>query len=638
MDRDVQQCLDLLNENKDRERDDAESALLNVCQNILSHPNDKQYREVYLDDPIVQKLLCAAGAMECLFNIGFIEAENSLVLPQEVSLSKLRTLQSLLSKKSSTKRNVVDTTALYDLLSQISAPNEREFLTKIIHHFQCVMQYENPNLQEKARKLIPIANLEIATMKRIRELQKRMKISKVNQEKNAESQYTESDIDTMDLFLMELSHWFKYKFFTWVDSPRCTACFGTCEHYMVVLSNDPKYTQVEIHRCTSCETLVEFPRYTDPELLLTLRRGRCGEWANVFTLLCQSLGYDARLVYDQTDHVWTEVWSIRENRWIHVDPCEDIIDRPLMYEKGWKKQLSYIIAYSKDEVQDVTWRYTRDQVGVMKRRKLCSEETLLHFIESLNKQRQLSNNYSAARRQYVIKRRLMELVELIHIPEEQNSDDGKIYQGRTTGSFAWRLARGEISQTSSGTNYSWDISKYGEMFHLYYSIVKDVYKVMDNDGKKLAYVSGWQNGVNSVQGGIFRKLEYDWKMVYLSRSPENIRGQVSWKFIITNPNLCVSTFNLQAIIKVYPSGSISWQIEAFFDDTNQSKSLVFPIDDCANYHTDQLKGSVKLILTATLSGGQGDCAWQHAQLFRQSLESEEDKSLIVNIQMKSRKS
>lgn len=73
MDRDVQQCLDLLNENKDRERDDAESALLNVCQNILSHPNDKQYREVYLDDPIVQKLLCAAGAMECLFNIGFIE-------------------------------------------------------------------------------------------------------------------------------------------------------------------------------------------------------------------------------------------------------------------------------------------------------------------------------------------------------------------------------------------------------------------------------------------------------------------------------------------------------------------------------------------------------------------------------------
>lgn len=141
-----------------------------------------------------------------------------------------------------------------------------------------------------------------------------------------------------------------------------------------------------------------------------------------------------------------QVWSVLENRWIHVDPCENVMDRPLMYEKGWKKQLTYIIAYSKDEVQDVTWRYTRDQPGVMKRRNLCSENSLLQLIRSLNRQRQCSSGYTAFRRQYVTKRALLELAELIRMPEELNSGDDESYEERSSGSYEWRLGRGEVSQ------------------------------------------------------------------------------------------------------------------------------------------------------------------------------------------------
>lgn len=129
-----------------------------------------------------------------------------------------------------------------------------------------------------------------------------------------------------------------------------------------------------------------------------------------------------------------------------MDPCEDVMDRPLMYEKGWKKKLDYVIAFSKDEVQDVTWRYTRDQIGVMKRRNICSETKLLQLIESLNKYRQSSPHYSVARRQYVIKRRLLELVELIHVPNKRDSDDDEYYEERSTGSYEWKRARGEISE------------------------------------------------------------------------------------------------------------------------------------------------------------------------------------------------
>lgn len=62
-----------------------------------------------------------------------------------------------------------------------------------------------------------------------------------------------------------------------------------------------------MHICSSCKKYTPFPRYTDLNILMVTRKGRCGEWANVFTLFCRSLGWDARHVIDQTDHVWTEV-------------------------------------------------------------------------------------------------------------------------------------------------------------------------------------------------------------------------------------------------------------------------------------------------------------------------------------------
>lgn len=169
------------------------------------------------------------------------------------------------------------------------------------------------------------------------------------------------------------------------------------------------------------------------------------------------------------------MWSESNKRWIHVDPCEDVIDKPLMYEKGWNKKLTYILAFSKDEVQDVTWRYTRDQKAVMKRRTICTEQNLIHLLRTLSNHRQNSVGYSRARKEYVVKRNLLELAEMLYIPNSQNKDSDENYEGRSSGSLAWRLARGENSQVRT---YLFESRLRNAKYLLYLEILSVSYSII----------------------------------------------------------------------------------------------------------------------------------------------------------------
>lgn len=145
--------------------------------------------------------------------------------------------------------------------------------------------------------------------------------------------------------------------------------------------------------------------------------------------------------------------------------------------------------------------------------------------------------------------------------------------------------------------------------------------------------SGWLEGMNATEGRIIRKVEYDWKMVYLARSPEEEHGLIKWTFEVTNPELCLETLSLIAESEEFHGASVSWKIEVVFND----EKIVTPILDCSNFSTKELKEAVKLNIVATLSGGVGQSAWQHAQLFRQSLKQTEKPSMIINIRLKNRR-
>lgn len=54
--------------------------------------------------------------------------------------------------------------------------------------------------------------------------------------------------------------------------------------------------------------------------------------------------------------VSSQIWIPAKSRWVHADPCENKLDKPLMYEQGWNKRLSYVIAFDRNGGVDVTRR------------------------------------------------------------------------------------------------------------------------------------------------------------------------------------------------------------------------------------------------------------------------------------------
>ncbi|CAL5369166.1 unnamed protein product [Camellia sinensis] len=128
-------------------------------------------------------------------------------------------------------------------------------------------------------------------------------------------------------------------------------------------------------------------------------------------------------------------------RWMHLDPCEGIYDNPLLYEKGWKKNLNYVIAFAKDGVYDVTKRYSRKWHEVLSRRNITTKPILSIILSNIRREcRQsfASQVISALEDQ---DRNEAEALER----ELHSKDDASIsLPGRQSGDKEWRMSRSEF--------------------------------------------------------------------------------------------------------------------------------------------------------------------------------------------------
>eukprot|EP00164_Ancoracysta_twista_P002804 GFYU01003729.1.p1 GENE.GFYU01003729.1~~GFYU01003729.1.p1 ORF type:complete len:1078 (-),score=216.65 GFYU01003729.1:197-3391(-) len=311
-----------------------------------------------------------------------------------------------------------------DAVMQIPQQGGSESMkSRMVMGCQQVFQYENPEAQAKARAVIPVSTL----------------IDRAGQGGDGSVR--------RDQVLKELLYWFKNEFFSWVNNLPCECCGSTDTKAAGGTEPNEEERQhlagiVELHACNACGWSTRFPRYNSAAKLLETKRGRCGEWAQAFTLCCRSLGYEARLCEDWTDHIWTECWSEEKQKWLHLDSCEQAFDEPLMYESGWGKSLNYIVSFSSEEVIDVTKRYTRKWGEVMTRRTMCSEGWLQQVVQVLDTRiRQSRPQY---RQEQLAGRREEEL--------RQFAQDHPVSAGenmpRQSGSLEWRTQRGEMGDSA----------------------------------------------------------------------------------------------------------------------------------------------------------------------------------------------
>ena len=249
---------------------DVVALLLTYVDNILSQPDESKYRTLRKENEIFsRRVLPVKGAVDCLRAMGFREMEEAYVMSREFSVDTLLSIKQVLSVRSA------------------SVPSNRTFtqqekdefyyrLESSAEHVRC---YSSEQLREEARRKIPVDDL-------------RRRASALHRSITSQAASTVDDnVSEQECLLLELLHWFKADFFRWCDKPECDFCHSPPAQMnnagMAYPSDEERVWRagsVEVYSCSLCGSITRFPRYNHPGKLLETRRGRCGEWANCFTL------------------------------------------------------------------------------------------------------------------------------------------------------------------------------------------------------------------------------------------------------------------------------------------------------------------------------------------------------------------
>lgn len=144
-----------------------------------------------------------------------------------------------------------------------------------------------------------------------------------------------------------------------------------------------------------------------------------------------------------------QYWSPALKRWVHLDSCECARDQHLLYDKGWGKKQSYVLAFSIEGAQDVTKAYVQDWETTLQRRRRISESELERLLDEVTSRRRahLDPKTIAQLQEDDKTQRLFLEGELVYRGEEP-------LPPRQSGTAGWKAARGEDGMKNL-TTFRW---------------------------------------------------------------------------------------------------------------------------------------------------------------------------------------
>jgi hypothetical protein len=433
--------------------------------------------------------------------------------PFQCQIKKLTDIGLILPEMSNrVKVPFPEASSVYRLLHQVDSPiqlyNKRLFFQKLLNQQRnelgrfprsaVQLQQQRQHFLQRMQSGIHVIKTYEDPSQQQRAMQ-HLNFDKINEYLEVILSNPEYNTRTIDeQFFLALLQWFKLDFFKWCNKPSCDFCEAKHFHMEAVGMDQPNYdektfgwaSRVECYKCTQCQKVTRFPRYNNPAYMMeNSRRGRCGEFANVFGLICRTLGFDVNYILDWTDHVWVEVWNPVLKSYIHVDSCERSYNSPLMYEVGWQKKLSHVLSFNIAFIHDAIPRYTRSLETIIVRRnsEILLESEFLSILKQQNKE--METRYVASRNSFPASSTsssltLLERVRMgkkgfenihFHSPvslEEKhfrskkdlkdleqlsfysNKTSAKLeeLQGRISGDLQWRKQRGEIHDKDLSKN------------------------------------------------------------------------------------------------------------------------------------------------------------------------------------------